>query len=182
MCLGVGSCSGHVLGGASEKPSSLFLRPRIDREPSVIWFRQPYFPDGWRVLVRSVALTKLLNPHPTTRDVRSRSDFDHEYLPRLAGADPGSPKKYEVPGWPARLDKWGRELDQLESEKLKAHLLRTRKPLGGMGSISDIVICPEAGYNVPNGESVIKAANDVLLSLVRKLDAEVSHLLSTLPG
>jgi len=91
-------------------------------------------------------------------------------------------KKYEVPGWPARLDKWGRELDQPESEKLKAHLLRTPKSLGGMGSISDIVICPEAGYNVPNGESVIKAANDVLLSLVRKLDAEVSHLLSTLPS
>jgi hypothetical protein len=91
-------------------------------------------------------------------------------------------KKYGVRGWPARLDEWARELDQLEPGKLKAHLFRTQKSLGGMGSISDIVICPEAGYNIPNDESAIKAANDTLLGLVGRLDAEVTRQLSSLPN
>jgi len=91
-------------------------------------------------------------------------------------------KRYGVPGWPARLDKWARELDQLDPGKLRAHLLRTRKSLGGMGSIGDIVICPEARHNIPKDELAIKTANDTLLALVGKLDAEVTRWLSTLPN
>lgn len=87
-------------------------------------------------------------------------------------------RQYDVPGWPARLDKWLSELDQLDPQKMKAHLLRSQRSLGGMGSISDIVICPEAGHKIAADEHLIKAANGVLLTLVEKLDAEVSRRLA----
>ena len=87
---------------------------------------------------------------------------------------------YSVPLWPTRLDDWLRELDRVDPEQLRAHLLRTRKALGGMGSIADVVICPQAGHDIPNDMPTIKAANDKLLKLVDELDREVTRELSGL--
>jgi len=56
-------------------------------------------------------------------------------------------------------------------------LLRTRRSLGGMRSIGDIVICPEAGATIPNDERGITAANETLLSLVERLHTEVTRML-----
>jgi hypothetical protein len=79
------------------------------------------------------------------------------------------------------LDEWVHELDGIDTVHLKAHLLRTRRALGGMGSIADVVICPQAGHNISNDKSTIKAANDRLLELTKKLDADVTHRLAVLP-
>jgi hypothetical protein len=91
-------------------------------------------------------------------------------------------EKYGVPGWPAQLDQWARELDRLDPAELKAHLVRTQKALGGMGSIGDVVICTEAGHKIANDKSAIKEANETLLALVEALYAEVMQRLATLPS
>ena len=87
---------------------------------------------------------------------------------------------YDVPSWPQRLDGWISELDTPQSLDVKTHLLRTRKALGGMGSMGDIVICAEAGHKIPQDEGSANRANDTLLSLVGKLHAEVTLQLAHL--
>lgn len=51
-----------------------------------------------------------------------------------------------------------------------------------MGSIADIAISLEAGRNIPDDENVISAANNRLVELVRKIDAEVEERLEALPS
>jgi hypothetical protein len=80
------------------------------------------------------------------------------------------------------LDEWVHELDGIDAVRLKPHLLRTRRALGGMGSIADVVICPQAGHSISNDKGIIKAANDRLLGLVEKLDAELTKRLAALPN
>lgn len=83
--------------------------------------------------------------------------------------------------WAPRLEGWLSELDDVEKagsrQVLIAHVQRMRKALGGMGSIGDIVICPEAGYSISDSEKDIQRANQQLLSLVRSLDKCISRIL-----
>ena len=90
--------------------------------------------------------------------------------------------RYGVRRWPPRLDEWIQELDSLGPEGLKSHLHRTLKSLGGMGSIGDIVICPEAGHDIPTERPLIKAVNDRLVALTDELYAEAKRRLSQLEG
>jgi len=83
--------------------------------------------------------------------------------------------------WAPRLEGWLTELDDSETENkqyLVDHVERMQKALGGMGSIGDIVICPEAGYSIQNEEGLIQKANDDLLRLVRLLDKCISSILN----
>lgn len=84
-------------------------------------------------------------------------------------------ERYNVPSWPERLGQWAAELDNLEVLNYRKHLLRTQKSLGGMGSIGDIVICPEAGHKISTAPQAINAANAGLLSLVKELHKEVAR-------
>ena len=81
--------------------------------------------------------------------------------------------------WPPRLDDWIREFDvsQHDSAQRVAHLQRTRRALGGMGSIADVVIRPDATRSIDNDDRTIKKANETLLRLVAQLDKEVDNLL-----
>jgi len=82
--------------------------------------------------------------------------------------------------WPPRLAEWAREFGSSQDDAAArvAHYERTRRALGGMGSIADVVIAPEAGHAIANDERTITAANDELLRLVQKLDKEVEQLLA----
>lgn len=80
-------------------------------------------------------------------------------------------------GWADTLEKWVAELAHLSPNQVKAHVLRTRRSLRGMGSIGDIVICPQAGNRIANDEQAISAANDRLLNLVDDLSAETARYL-----
>lgn len=89
---------------------------------------------------------------------------------------------FGVPEWPHRLEQWVSELDLLEGgtneKEATAHLRRTHRALYGMGSVADIVICPEAGHDIPDDEVDVSRANTRLLDLVSAVYAEVQHLLS----
>ena len=85
--------------------------------------------------------------------------------------------------WPKRLSDWRDEFTtaQFDAAARVHHLARTRRALGGMGSIADVVIAPEAGHRIADDERVIKAANDKLLDLAQQLDKVVGRLLSKEP-
>lgn len=89
-----------------------------------------------------------------------------------------------VPHWPPILAEWLSQLDALEQrggrESLLAHLMEAKKATGGMGSLGDIVICPESGYSVGPDERQIKAANAELLRLVHELFKEITRLINIL--
>ena len=89
--------------------------------------------------------------------------------------------RFNVPRWPERINEWLRGVEMRNGED-RAHLTRTQQSLGGMGSIADIVICPEAGHIIPNDPQAIRAANDTLLRLVGELDAEVTKRLRDVHG
>jgi hypothetical protein len=82
--------------------------------------------------------------------------------------------------WPPRLAEWIREFESAQNDSASRvrHFERTRRALGGMGSIADVVIAPEAGHTVAHDEKLVRAANDKLLRLVQSLDKEVGRLLS----
>ncbi len=93
--------------------------------------------------------------------------------------------RFEDRRWPPLLGAWLRELERSERQQdvVKTgvdHLRRTQRALGGMGSIGDVVICPEAGHAIANDENEIRNANDRLLELVMAIDREISALLSGL--
>lgn len=81
--------------------------------------------------------------------------------------------------WAPRLAEWLREYESagLDSVMRRAHYDRTRRSLGGMGSIADIVITPEAGHRIANDRNAIDEANERLIRLVQRLDREVERLL-----
>lgn len=89
-------------------------------------------------------------------------------------------ERFSVQGWPARIDTWVGELDHLDINQVKDHLIRTKHSLGGMGSIGDIFICPEAGDSIEDDDRIIKSANDDLRNLVEKTYSEVNRLITFL--
>jgi hypothetical protein len=82
--------------------------------------------------------------------------------------------------WGPRLDSWIRELDSAvanrDKKALLQHIGRTKKAIGGMGSIGDIVVSREAGYSVPNDDIELDKLNARLLDLVSKLYLDVEAL------
>lgn len=93
-------------------------------------------------------------------------DFDH-YRDALAQIADHLAAHGEA-HWSQTLRQWLRELDGPGLRGL-AHVRRTRRCLGGMGSLGDVVICPEAGHKIANDPATVKAANDRLLSMVHEL-------------
>jgi len=80
--------------------------------------------------------------------------------------------------WPPILEAWLDELDRFKGTPIpRQHLERTRRALGGMGSIGDVVICPEAMRESAFDEIQIRKANEELLRFVRELDREISNLI-----
>jgi len=82
--------------------------------------------------------------------------------------------------WPPRLAGWIREFEDVRNDSTDRtrHYERTRGALGGMGSIGDVVIAPEAGHTITDDDRAINAANEKLLRLVEELDKEIDRLLS----
>jgi|ERR1041385_1462027 hypothetical protein len=90
-------------------------------------------------------------------------------------------RRYDERRWSARLDDWLRELDHIHSpDELRSHLQRSQKATGGMGSIGDLTICPQAGHAIANDPAVIAAASKQLWALVSELYSEAKQLLSGL--
>jgi hypothetical protein len=92
---------------------------------------------------------------------------------------------YGVQVWPGTLDSWLHELNGLNGSlgsegALVQHVMRSRKATGGMGSLGDIVICPQAGHRISDEEGEIRDVNATLRRLVSTLYAETTTLLSTL--
>jgi len=61
--------------------------------------------------------------------------------------------RYREQVWAPILEKWITELEHLQrtaktSPQITEHALRTRRSIGGMGSIGDISITPQPGYRV----------------------------------
>ena len=83
--------------------------------------------------------------------------------------------------WGPRLQCWISELDALRSRDEVAimhHVRRTRRSVAGMGSISDIVICNEAGHRVPKDDAELNRLNDRLLTLADSLFLTTAKLLN----
>lgn len=86
-------------------------------------------------------------------------------------------ERYAEIKWANRLRDWVNELDGLTWDGAANHLRRTQKALGGMGSIGDIVICPENGHSVSNEEAKVNEANERLRKFVSDLFVEIEKLL-----
>jgi hypothetical protein len=86
-------------------------------------------------------------------------------------------RSYDDRRWPAVLGEWLKEISGEGIDVPHAHLERTRRALAGMGSIADVVICPQAGHRISSNESEIRKANARLLQLVHDLHQEVEKLL-----
>ena len=86
-------------------------------------------------------------------------------------------KTYAEKKWSCHLTTWINELPKLSDMEVNSHLQRTRKALGGMGSIGDIVICPENGHIISANENEITKANDQLRKLVNELASEINDIL-----
>jgi predicted DNA-binding protein YlxM (UPF0122 family) len=91
-------------------------------------------------------------------------------------------EKYAEKRWSSRLSEWIAELDSLSGPAISNHVKRTQRALGGMGSIGDVVISPEAGHKISTDEGEIEKANRRLIQLVQALDNEVSILLRMSTG
>jgi hypothetical protein len=94
---------------------------------------------------------------------------------------------YGVQVWPETLDSWLHELNGLigsqgSERALVQHVIRSRNATGGMGSLGDIVICPQAGHRISDEEGEISDVNATLRRLVNALCAETITLQSTLQG
>jgi hypothetical protein len=86
-------------------------------------------------------------------------------------------ERYAEIKWATRLQQWVSELDGLTLDREQDHLRRTQKALGGMGSIGDIVICPENGHSISNEEAQIDDANERLKKFVSDLFNEIEKSL-----
>jgi hypothetical protein len=92
---------------------------------------------------------------------------------------------YGVTYWSTEISEWVSQLQFLEhrtsnNHGLREHLLRTRQAFGGMGSLSDIYICREAGYAITGDRQEIRKANDELDRLRSGLFMETCGLLQSL--
>ncbi len=85
-------------------------------------------------------------------------------------------ERYAETKWANRLREWVHELDGLTWNGATDHLKRTQKALGGMGSIGDIVICPENGHSISNEEAQVNEANERLKKLVSDMFVEIEKL------
>lgn len=118
-------------------------------------------------------LLKRLTEDPTTRLMKSA-----RYIELLQAIEEHL-ASFDDARWPLRLTEWIREFESAQNDRGSRvrHFERTRRALGGMGSIADVVIAPEAGHTIAPDEKLIKAANDNLHRLVQSLDKEVDRLL-----
>jgi hypothetical protein len=83
--------------------------------------------------------------------------------------------RYQVRGgWTQRLDEWIDEYQHLEPTARRGHLERTKRALAGMGSLGDIVICPQNGDTISADQTEMRSANEVLRSLLDQLYAEIN--------
>lgn len=91
-------------------------------------------------------------------------------------------RSYDEKKWSTRLDEWIRELRGIDSTKaLRIHIERSRRATGGMGSLGDLTICPQAGHAIVNDRAAISAASQQLWSMTSQLYAETTRLLHDLP-
>ncbi len=79
---------------------------------------------------------------------------------------------YSEKKWADRLSGWIKDLDS--ARDYKPHLERTFKALSGMGSMGDVVVCPENGHVVSGGEEAIAKANEQIKEIILKLDREIA--------
>jgi len=82
--------------------------------------------------------------------------------------------------WTQVLAKWIAELDQMASVQTPlsgyaAHLARTKQSFGGMGSLNDISITPQAGYKIPSWQ--VGRVNAKLGRLMTALSNETERLM-----
>jgi hypothetical protein len=69
-------------------------------------------------------------------------------------------RNYEDRKWSARLDGWLDELDSITPlNALRAHVERSQRATGGMGSLGDLTICPQAGHAIANDRDAMSAAS-----------------------
>ena len=73
--------------------------------------------------------------------------------------------------WSNRLADWAHEFDSTvsNSSTVKEHVARTKKALGGMGSIADIVITHRNGLGKSFPETELPIQNMRLASLISEL-------------
>ena len=74
--------------------------------------------------------------------------------------------------WSTRLCEWACELESAtdDEETLKAHVLRTRNALSGMGSLGDLSISHRNGLARMHPESLLPVLNRRFLSLLDSLE------------
>ena len=92
--------------------------------------------------------------------------------------------EYEVHNWPNIINKWIEEIEELRSGDGKAivlYLQKIQRSLGGMGSLGDLVICPEAGHKILGNEKEIEKINDNYINFIRRLDNVITQLLQKTP-
>ncbi|HZQ69536.1 MAG TPA: hypothetical protein VFA68_13525 [Terriglobales bacterium] len=88
--------------------------------------------------------------------------------------------RYGEHQWTQVLEKWIAELEQMVRVQtplsgFAAHLDRTRQSFGGMGSLNDIAITPQAGYDILNWKA--SRVNAKLRKLTTALLNETERLL-----
>jgi hypothetical protein len=75
--------------------------------------------------------------------------------------------------WASTISRWIDELDAAVANnshvEIEKNMARTKKSLGGMGSIGDVVISPEAGHKIASDMTTTDNANERLLALVHQL-------------
>lgn len=82
-------------------------------------------------------------------------------------------RKYGVTQWPERIDAWLAEYKRMDEIGKSNHRSRTKRALGGMGSIGDIVIYKQKSHRNGDGLEEINDANERLLTLIEDLYAIV---------
>lgn len=86
-------------------------------------------------------------------------------------------ERYSEKEWSNRLMEWINQLNNLTDSESKKHLIRTQKGLSGMGSIGDILLCPENGHSISVDKAEIDSANDILKKFVSDLYIEIEKLI-----
>lgn len=86
-------------------------------------------------------------------------------------------ERYSETEWSNRLTEWINQLNSLTDSESKKHLIRTLKGLSGMGSIGDILLCPENGHSISSDKAEIDSANNILKKFVSDLYNEIEKLL-----
>jgi len=88
--------------------------------------------------------------------------------------------RYGEPHWTPTLEKWIAESKQIADAQTPIsgyapHLSRTRQSFGGMGSLNDISITPQAGYKISDWRA--RRVNGKLRRLRTDLFNETERLL-----